>query len=568
MAVLERQMPLVLGAVLAVSVLCYLTTRQSVQGTWLDRWFVAMLVVLAARASLLMLRQRGLVRSSDGWLPWVYRIGSGISGLLIGLFGLLTGAPSEPETLTLAIVVVCGMTSGSIGSLTAVPGVYPSFAIPAMVPLVAYLAVAGQPEHRLIAVLGGIFLFVNLGYSRNQHRILTESICLRLDRERVVGELQLARADAEQANVAKGQFLLAAGHDLRQPLFSIRLMLDQLEHARPEEQARDIRVLKSSARDISTLLDKILNAAKLDLGGYAANIERVPLAPALAALAAEFRAETARRGIALTVLKTSLAVHADPTLLGQILRNLVSNALLHSKGKRVVVGVRRRGQSVAIEVLDNGQGIAPARIGRIFEPFYTTETDARTSTGGHGLGLALVRLMAKATAADIVVQSQLGRGAHFSVELPLAEIDKAQAASADPADQPIAAAANPVRILMVEDNRAVRTALARTLRGMGHKVRVAASSNAALLKATSPKTGRLGVPQLIVTDLRLPGEIDGLELVARLRAQSGHAVPAIILTGDTNAPAAHDKAMMVLQKPVDQDVLAASISSLLAAKAL
>ncbi len=559
-AVLERQMPLVLGAGLAVSILCYLTVPRAAKGAWLDVWFLAMLILLTARSAFLLLRLRGHIRLDLEGRAWIYRISSGASGLLFGLFGLLTGVPGDPETLTLAIVVICGMTSGSIGSLTAVTGVYPAFAIPTMVPLVTYLAAADQPEHRLIAVLGAIFLFVNLGYSRNQHGILTESISLRFDRERVVGDLQQARADAEKANRAKGQFLLAAGHDLRQPLFSIRLMLDQLEHARPGEQARDIRALKASTRDISALLDKILTAAKLDLGGYDASIAVTPLAPALAALVAEFRAEAARRGMKIITVNSSLAVHADPVLLGQILRNLVSNALLHSRGTRVLVGLRRKGESAIINVIDDGQGIAPERSDRIFEPFYTTETDARTSTGGHGLGLALVRLMAKATGAEVLVQSQLGQGARFTVKLPLAVIEAAPLPGQAPDQQAARTAARTVRILLVEDNRAVRTALTRTLRSMGHTVRVATNGHAALLKA---ETG--AAPEIIVTDLRLPGEMDGLTFVARLRAASGRVIPAIVLTGDTNAPAADTEQTLVLQKPVDGDALAGSISLLLAA---
>lgn len=554
-------MPLVLGAGFAVSILCYLTVPRIARGAWLDAWFVAMLVLLAARAVFLVLRRRGRVGLSIAGLAWIYRISSGASGMLFGLFGLLTGAPSEPETLTLAIVVICGMTSGSIGSLTAVPGVYPAFAIPTMVPLVTYLAAANQPEYRLIAVLGAIFLLVNLGYSRNQHRLLTESISLRFDRERVVGDLQQARADAEKANVAKGQFLLAAGHDLRQPLFSIRLMLDQLEYARPGELARDIRALKASTRDISALLDKILTAAKLDLGGYAASMAITPLGPALAALAAEFRAEAARRSMDIIVVGRSLAVHADPVLLGQILRNLVSNALLHSKGSRVLIGVRRREESVIIAVIDDGQGIAPERMERIFEAFYTTETDARTSTGGHGLGLALVRLMAKATAADILVQSEPGRGSCFTVTLPKAAIEAEPPASEASPNQVSGNAAKPARILLIEDNRAVRTALARTLRSQGHTVCVATNGDAALRKASQSAW-----PDLIVTDLRLPGDMDGLRCVACLREASGRPIPAIILTGDMNAPAAEAAAMLVLQKPVDSEALAGSINLLLTGK--
>lgn len=235
-------------------------------------------------------------------------------------------------------------------------------------------------------------------------------------------ELAGQKDTAERANKAKSRFLAAASHDLRQPLHALSLFATDLQR-----QVRDGKLLELPrlAEQISTstavlgeLLDSLLDISRLDVAGIKPDVRPCALQPMLDRLAASFRRAAADRRIRLRFRPTSRWVETDPVMLERIIANLVSNALRYTApGGTVLVAVRSRGKDVAIEIRDNGIGIATEHQAAIFAEFYQVGNTAREQTKGLGLGLSIVDRLTRALDIQIALRSQLGVGTSFSLRV-------------------------------------------------------------------------------------------------------------------------------------------------------
>jgi CheY-like chemotaxis protein len=221
-------------------------------------------------------------------------------------------------------------------------------------------------------------------------------------------------------------------------------------------------------------------------------------------------------------------VRSDQHMLEQMLRNLVSNAVRYTDHGKILMGCRRAGKTIRIEIWDSGVGIAGEEQSRIFEEYFQTRETAHL--GGFGLGLAIVRRLGAILGHRIDVRSTPGEGSMFSVDVPLAQ------ASARPSRRPevepsLAAACSVGRVLIIEDEGTVRAALEALLRSAGITSLSAATGHEALALVAD----RENFPDVIVSDYNLPGKMDGVESIVALRRALARDVPAIILTGETRS---------------------------------
>ncbi|HEX4882545.1 MAG TPA: HAMP domain-containing sensor histidine kinase, partial [Casimicrobiaceae bacterium] len=385
------------GALLAIAM-----WRQAAPAWWLawfalvvaNQWWRWRLVVAWRRANP---GPAALARWGRYWA-----LGSTLGGTLWGLAAVAVFPASEPHQ---ALLIVClfGVALGGL-NLTAVwrPSFY-GFVLPALVPLIARVAWEGDPVHLDTALVMTVVLAFVLAFGHRVNDLLTQALAIRHENVDLIGELKEqtraamdARAAAEAANRAKSQLLAAASHDLRQPLHAVGLFASALA-ARPVEP--ETRTIVGRMQDALATLDaqfgQLIDLSRLEAGSLVPERARVSLAPVFAALAAEFRPQAEAKGLRLVTVPTRLAVDSDPALLGRILRNLVSNAVRYTRHGGVVVGARRRGADVAIEVADTGLGIAPEHRAHIFEEFYQVRPSPGAGAGrGMGLGLALVRRFA------------------------------------------------------------------------------------------------------------------------------------------------------------------------------
>lgn len=355
-----------------------------------------------------------------------------------------------------------------------------------------------------------------------------------------------ARASAAASDLAKTRFLAVASHDMRQPLHALALYLSSLERRVEGEEARGIVAkMDLAVQSMIGMFASLLDLARLQAGVVAAETEDAALQPIFASIAAE------HPGGAVDIAATDLAVRTDPRLLARIISNLVANAVKHGGSARV--SALADGADATIVVADDGPGIAPEDQERIFEEF--ERLGARSD--GLGLGLTIVRRMADLIGAHVTLKSTAGKGARFSVRLPLAPAYTSAAPARTHAD-----ALRGITVLAMDDDTLAREALAGLLTDLGAEVRACANGEEALAAVESGYA-----PRLLFLDLRIEGQLRGLDVATQLRARLNPAPPVVMITGDTEQQtleALRASGHVWLIKPINPDELGRTSAALLA----
>ena len=363
--------------------------------------------------------------------------------------------------------------------------------------------------------------------------------------------LESAKREAEHANDAKSRFLAAIGHDLLQPLHAAHLFADTLQQ-RGEGEQRELAMRIGGALDSTTdLLTTLLDMSRLEAGGLAPEPRAFPLADVLEPLVAQFGAIAAERGLRLRFVPTSAWVRSDPQLLRRVLQNFLANASRYTESGSVLLGVRRHGGALRIEVHDTGPGIDAAQREAIFEEFRRGD-DAPGQ--GLGLGLAIARRIAGLLESDVQLRSAPGRGSRFGIDVPRV----AAAHALKPAGNGLAG----LRVLVVDNEPQALEALAGVLRGWGCSVATEGDGDGAAIALASAPCA------LWIFDYHLDAGDDGVALHARLSERFGR-VPCLILsadqTGAVRSPV-QEAGLPLLVKPLRPLALKSVLDRLLAAR--
>jgi signal transduction histidine kinase/CheY-like chemotaxis protein len=366
----------------------------------------------------------------------------------------------------------------------------------------------------------------------------------------------------EVANTYKSHFLASASHDLRQPLHALNLFVAQLRsESNPAERSRLVARIDAAVGSMNELFEALLDMTKLEAGILKTNPAENPVARLLERIETTFANAARKKGLSLRVVGSDAWVVSDPILLERILLNLVSNAVRYTDRGGVVVGCRRRGRELRIDVWDSGAGIPEEQRRRIFGEFYQLPAVNADRREGLGLGLAIVDRLGRLLGHKVELESRVGRGSRFSVTVPLA----AQPHAAAEMRTPLPAIADPARgkrIIVIDDDALVLDGMRGILQSWGCQVETAASGDAAL--AALAANG--GAPDLIISDSRLPDGATGIEAIARLRQAAGVPIPAFVITGDT-APErlreASANGFHLLHKPVSPMALRTTLNRLL-----
>jgi CheY-like chemotaxis protein len=312
-------------------------------------------------------------------------------------------------------------------------------------------------------------------------------------------------------------------------------------HAESLEQANILARIGEALEGAETMLSRLMDLAALELGKVPVERKVFRLDAQLAAIVAESAGEAERKGLLLRLRAPPCWSESDPMLLGRILRNLIVNAVRHTSRGWVLVAVRRRDQQYRIEIRDSGRGIPSEQQGMIFEEFRQLGNPERGRAKGQGLGLAIVARTAGLLGHRISLRSTVDRGSVFSIEVPI-QAEQAGHQNCATALPPLT---YPVSILLIEDDPLQAAALEGILVDAGHRVAVADRVAAAIASVSDTL-------DLIVTDYRLPGGASGLEAIMTIRRIAGRTIPAVLLTGDTQATIVAEAAAVgcqVLHKP-------------------
>jgi signal transduction histidine kinase/CheY-like chemotaxis protein len=370
-------------------------------------------------------------------------------------------------------------------------------------------------------------------------------------------ELGRAKGEAEQANISKTRFLAAASHDILQPLNAARLYVTSLvERQRGGSDAQLITNIDASLDAVEDIFGALLDISRLDTGAMRPEIVGFRIDELLRQLEVEFTPLAQEKGLNLKFVPCSLAVQSDRRLLRRLLQNLVSNAIKYTPNGRVLVGCRRHDGGLRIDVYDTGLGIPASKKQAIFQEFHRLEQGAKAARG-LGLGLSIVERIARVLDHKITVNSSVGRGSQFSVEVPLS-------AAIPPRQQPRVAREvdrvqlSGITVLCIDNELAILDGMETLLAGWGCRVLKAADLEAAITLVAEGKI----TPDGLLVDYHLD-QGNGIAAITELRRRFGPDLTAILITADRSPRVREDaraNGIQLLNKPIKPAALRALLT--------
>jgi two-component system CheB/CheR fusion protein len=386
------------------------------------------------------------------------------------------------------------------------------------------------------------------------------------ERKNAAIAVEAAKQLAERASVAKSRFLAAASHDLRQPLQTFALIQGLLaKTVERESERRLVAKLDQTTHTMSGILNALLDINQIEAGSVRAEMTTFPVNELLDRLRDDLVYHTPAKGLTMRVVSCSLFVKSDPRLLEQMTRNLLANALKYTERGKVLLGCRRRGTTLSLEIWDTGLGIPDNQLEAIFEEYHQIDNAARDPTRGLGLGLSIVRRLGDLLGHNVSVRSQHGKGSTFAIDVELSIGVSAQLTEIHPSGgekEIIERDRRAKSIIVIEDDPRERELLGMLLDHEGYRSVTVADGPTAIALAKQEQLR----PDLILADYNLPNGMTGLEAASKLREWLQSTVPVIILTGDISTGALRDivaHGCVRLNKPVRSVAILEAIRRLL-----
>lgn len=369
-------------------------------------------------------RMRPLLARGEGQerLLRGFTVSALLNGVTWGAFAWLYMDTQDPMTLLVAGFYLGGHISGAVTPLSMYLPAFYAFVLPALLPYTAALVGGGTLLHYVLGALTLLFLGSMVGYARLTNRLHRDGIRLRYENQRLIGDLELRKAEAEEASRTKSLFLAGVSHDLKQPVRAISLFGAVLRHQAPAGSgvAETASKIEAAAAEVQGQIQRLLELSRLESGALNLQIESVDLRKLFQRLHSLFDDQARTQGLRLHLAapRDGLQVQTDPTLLLSVLQNFLSNAIKNTRSGSVYLGTRQRtsypaGQRLCIEVRDSGDGIASERLPLLFDAYRSF--DDRVGAESHGLGLAIAKAQASYLGCDIVVNSAPGRGSTFTL---------------------------------------------------------------------------------------------------------------------------------------------------------
>ena len=345
--------------------------------------------------------------------------------------------------------------------------------------------------------------------------------------QEATADLAAKKDMAERANFAKSRFFAAASHDLRQPLHALSLFVAALKarNQQPETQTL-IDNIEASTGAMELLFNALLDISRLDAGAIEAHPVHFSLQKLLGELDKQFSALASEKHLRLRFRPCDVTLFSDPLLIERILANLIANAIRYTDDGGVLVACRHRGRMVRLSVFDTGRGIPPDQLDSVFQEFVQLHNPARDRSKGLGLGLAIVSRLGRLLGHRIDVNSRPQHGSVFSIDIPCGDAMLIQAPVAASAPGPIP---DDALVVLVDDESAILRGMAELFDNWHIDLITAHSADEAVQWLDTIDR----VPDVIVSDYRLPDDTDGIEVITRIRQKFARDIPAILVTGDT-----------------------------------
>jgi len=505
------------------------------------------------------------------WMHGVFVALAVLAGGAVGL-GATRFLPHLPiERQAVLSIVLYAMPAAGVAVSVASKEILAAYSAAILLPA-AFTWARLFPDELSVLGLTLVFLVFLISIASDGERLLLRSVRIRQERDRVVIALERSNAEvreamhrAEQLAQTRARVLAAASHDLRQPLHALSIYSAILSTEPDPESLRDVgHNIDQLVRSLGSLLNGLLDLSRLSVGAYLVERKAFQLDELALEVCREFDAAAAAKGLALLRDFAPVGLQGDRLVMARIVRNLLDNAIKYTDVGEVRVTTRGEGGRAVLSVADTGRGIAKHEQTRVFEEFYQVDNPGRDRSKGVGLGLAIVQRLAELIGASIQIESTVGQGSRFTMELSgLLEspsvFSAVHAATTTEAHSPWLPAAG-LRVVVVDDERDILHSMRGLLRLWRLEVHTAASPREAdaLLLQT-------GAPDLLIADLRLGAGEHGAELASRLQRRHG-PFPVLIITGETASGALQEAAaagFALLHKPITPEQLRDAIQAAL-----
>jgi len=512
-------------------------------------WLSLMFVVLIFRLATYVQYRKSLSTDTVVLLARLFVLGSGMTGVLWGACGLLMMPDDSLASKFAIIAVLIAMGAGAVTTHHVYKPAFQVFFLPALLPVSFNLIIQDELIFNVLGVMVMVYITFMYYYAIILHKSHKELLRLRFENVDLVEQLREQKEDAEQANIAKSRFLAAASHDLRQPLHALTLFTSVLNDSQQSDENRIIvNRIDASVKSLEDLFNALLDISRLDAGVLNITKQNVSLQPLFDRLYNDFNPQAKNRKLKLNIAQCDYIVNSDPTLLEQILRNYLSNAIRYTEHGEVGIRCAADNGFIRISVYDSGIGIPQSEQKKIFDEYHQLKNPERDRSKGLGLGLAIVKRTASLLDHNIDMQSTPGKGSVFSITVKLG--DATQLSQNEPAE--IKFSVHPeyaLTFMLIDDEECARSAMQSRLQMWGCKVISVADQDAALHQLNNEKQNING----IITDYRLRDNRTGIEAIRAIQASLDSDVPALIITGDIaidKLREVNDSGYQVLHKPV------------------
>jgi signal transduction histidine kinase/CheY-like chemotaxis protein len=555
---MARQLPVLINTGTLLPVLMAIALARELSFKVLAIWMAPLLLVAILRLFWL----RGLRRHplDEALLARFLRnmfFSAMLTGTVWGALGIILYSTSTLPTQLLLLVVITGLVAGAVSSLGSNMPIFLAFSVPMFVPHIAALILVREQPLFILAVLTLAFLLSMTYLARNTNRAIHNAIRLRFENEALAEERDRQRQLAEEASADKSRFLAAASHDLRQPLHALSLFFGSLQERNKQPNLIPIlEPIKQSLDSLHGLFSSLMDLSKLEAGAQRPNVRDFALAGLLHQIEIEHFVTARAKGLTLRVFTGDFWVASDRVMLKRMLDNLIANAIRYTEHGGVLVGCRRRGHFISIEVWDTGIGIPLEQQSEIFREFVQLANTERNRERGLGLGLAILRRLSLLLDHPVAVASKVGRGSKFSIMVPAAAFH--QVATARTVTVTSAEARETAQILVIDDDPHVREATAALLADWGHDVRSACDEGAA---NDFIESGFL--PDVLIIDYRLSGGQNGVQVAQRITRKLPDRPHILFVSGDPLAQDALElgrSGAVLLNKPLSPAALRAAIA--------
>ncbi|MBF9265065.1 ATP-binding response regulator [Paracidovorax cattleyae] len=539
-----------------------------IDDVWLGAWYLAVLVgrlllVLYCRHTL----RHGFDFSEMRGITRRLAAGKGYEGVIWGCLGwIVVDEASSPASTAMLLGVMAAISSNAVSLLSPIRLLFAALIVPMLLVAGGRFLVMDGLMYQAMGACCLLYVVGQYGQAGLIGRGLSESIRLRFENLDLIQRLEVeklaaheAKEHAEQANQAKSRFLAAASHDLRQPVHALGFFLEALSSG-PAGTSQRLVVDHAKAASAASreMLDTLLDFSLIEAGVIQPQFSACLIQTTLHKLEQELAPLADAKGLIYRSRDSQAVVRTDMRLLEMILRNLISNAIRYTGRGGVLIGCRRRGQRLSIEVFDTGIGIASEQHREIFREFHQLGNPERDRRKGLGLGLAIAEGLSHSLDQPLTLSSRIGRGSVFRISVPLAPSD-ARISTMEWIQPSRFQGLTGRRILVIDDDETVRAAMHTLLESYGCIDRTVENLEQALAVND-------WLPDAIICDYRLRDRQTGADVILALRDHYAYPVPALLMTGDT-APERLREAMSgdiaLLHKPVAPDKFWRTLSKIL-----